>query len=410
MSLGRHDILPARQDRNTADVIVIGGGLQGCSAALHMAARGVDVLVLERDHVGRHASAANAGGVRRLGRHPAELELAVASDRIWQELPDLVDSDAGLRRVGHLFVAETTDEFEALRERRDQVRALGYDFEELIPVEDVRSAVPGIGRHVVGGLANWSDGYANPFAAMRAFREAAVRKGARFLDGARVDAVRPVAGGWALTTSKGEYTAAEVVNCAGFGGARVAAMFGDLAQLSVEAPMMMVTTPVPRYEGPVLGRVKGRMSLKASSNGSLLIGGGHRARYSEKTRKVSVDFDGLAKSALTVRHLVPGLSLGRIQRAWHGLEAYTTDGLPILSPSPSADHVFHAFGFSGHGFQLGPVVGRVVSDAVLDGATGFDISAFEFDRFSRPPCTNTVWCSLGARMAASDSPGALPIS
>ncbi|SDF03915.1 NAD(P)/FAD-dependent oxidoreductase [Limimaricola pyoseonensis] len=410
MTLAPCAIHPARGDRQGADVIIVGGGLQGCSAALHLAGRGVDVLLLERDHVGRHASAANAGGVRRIGRHPAELELSAASARIWERLPDLVGTEAGFQRVGHMFVAETEDELDALRARRAQVQALGHEFEELVSAEEVRAAVPGIGRHVVGGLANWSDGYANPFATVRAFREAALRLGARIETGVRVDAARRLDDGWLLATTGGEYRADRVLNCAGFGGARVAAMFGDEASLSVEAPMMMVTTPVPRYHGPVLGRVKGRMSLKASANGSLLIGGGHRARYSDTARKVTVDFAGIAKSARTLGELMPDLTLGRIQRAWYGLEAYTTDGLPILGPSPSARGLLHAFGFSGHGFQLGPVIGRVLSDLVVDGTTGFDISAFALDRFSRPRPDNPVWCSLGARMAAKDSPGALPIS
>src|SRR5205807_8651536 len=81
----------------TPDVIVIGGGLHGCSAALHLARRGARVTVLEKDHVGRHASGVNAGGVRRLGRHLAEVPLAVTAMELWHRIGDLRSEE---RRVG----------------------------------------------------------------------------------------------------------------------------------------------------------------------------------------------------------------------------------------------------------------------------------------------------------------------
>ena len=88
------------------DVIVIGGGLHGCSTALHLARRGIAALVIEKDHVGRHASGVNAGGVRRLGRHPAEIPLSVASMELWHTIRDLVDDDCGFRSHGQVKVAE----------------------------------------------------------------------------------------------------------------------------------------------------------------------------------------------------------------------------------------------------------------------------------------------------------------
>lgn len=82
----------------SADVIVIGGGIHGCSTALHCRRRGLSVILLEKDHVGRRASGANAGGVRRLNRHPAEIPLAMASAELWQDIAGLVGDDCGYRR------------------------------------------------------------------------------------------------------------------------------------------------------------------------------------------------------------------------------------------------------------------------------------------------------------------------
>lgn len=95
------------------DVIVVGGGLHGCSTALHLAMRGVRALVLEKDHIGRHASGVNAGGVRQLGRHAAEVPLSVASMALWHGIRDLVDDDCGFESHGQLKVAETEAELDS---------------------------------------------------------------------------------------------------------------------------------------------------------------------------------------------------------------------------------------------------------------------------------------------------------
>ena len=86
----------------TADVVIVGGGLHGCSAALHLARRGVASVVIEKDHVGRHASGVNAGGVRRLGRDLAEVPLSAASIELWHGIEDLVDDGCGFHPTGQV--------------------------------------------------------------------------------------------------------------------------------------------------------------------------------------------------------------------------------------------------------------------------------------------------------------------
>ena len=116
----------------TADVIVIGGGIHGCSTALHLALRGVKPIVLEKDYAGRHASGVNAGGVRQLARHIAEVPLAVASMEIWERIGDLVDDDCGFGTHGQVLIAEDDAELAGLRARVDDLRLRGFTHEELI--------------------------------------------------------------------------------------------------------------------------------------------------------------------------------------------------------------------------------------------------------------------------------------
>ena len=97
----------------TADVVVIGGGLHGCSTALHLALRGLKPILVEKDYAGRHASGVNAGGVRQLARHIAEIPMSIASMELWENIEDLVGDDCGFWRA--FAPASTTCDSRALR-------------------------------------------------------------------------------------------------------------------------------------------------------------------------------------------------------------------------------------------------------------------------------------------------------
>jgi len=100
-----------------SDVLIIGGGLMGFSTALQLAMRGVRCMVLDKDSPGRHASGVNAGGLRQLNRHPAEIPLSIASAEMWQHIESLVDSDCDSRFPGQIRVAENAQDLRALEER-----------------------------------------------------------------------------------------------------------------------------------------------------------------------------------------------------------------------------------------------------------------------------------------------------
>ena len=178
----------------TADAIVIGGGLHGCSAALHLALRGLSVILLEKDHVGRHASGVNAGGVRRLGRALPEIPLAVASARIWREIEDLVDDDCGFESSNQIKVAENEEGLEQLKDRAAQVRALGFDHEEIFDRESLRDLLPAVARHCVGGMIVQGDGHANPPRTVQAFRRKGETIGVQVREGTAVRQIERRAG------------------------------------------------------------------------------------------------------------------------------------------------------------------------------------------------------------------------
>ena len=153
---------------DTADVIIIGGGLHGCSTALHLAMRGVRVTLLEKDYPGRHASGVNAGGVRQLARHIAEVPISVFSMALWERIVDLVDDDCGFASHGQVLVAEDANELDGFRNRVDDLRLHGFTHEELIDRDELKRLVPAVADHCPGGVVSRRDGAADPFRSTQA--------------------------------------------------------------------------------------------------------------------------------------------------------------------------------------------------------------------------------------------------
>ena len=153
-------------------------------------------------------------------------------------------------------------------------------------------------------------------------------------------------------------------------------MFGDRIELGVRASMMIVTERLAPVVAPVIACVGRPLSFKQSDQGTLVIGGGLQGAADIERERSTVNFTELAKGARAASELFPVVRDVRIARCWTGIEAQTRDRLPVIGASPNAPGLFHAFGFSGHGFQLVPVVGAIIADLVTTGATTREIAAF----------------------------------
>lgn len=363
------------------DVIVIGGGLHGLSSALQLARRGRKVVVLEAQSCGRHASGVNAGGVRTLGRELAEIPLALASREIWHRLGELVDDDAAFTPSGQLQVAENEAELAIVAERVRLLNSLGFTHEELVDARQVRELVPALSPHVVGGLWVRRDGHALPYRAVTAFRLAAMRAGVTVHENTRVERLRHEAGHWVVASGAKQFRAQHVVNAAGAWAGELAAQAGDVVPLQAGGLMLMITHRAPPFVTPVLGATGRPLSFKQFANGTVLIGGGLRCTADQAAGYAEVDMPRLSSSARTVVDLFPHLRHLGVNRAWAGVEGFMPDGIPVIGLSTRAPNLVHNFGFSAHGFELGPICGQIVAELVTEGRSSQPIEAFSVDRF-----------------------------
>ncbi len=368
------------QSQNIADVIIIGGGLHGCSTSLHLGLEGFKTIVIEKDRIGRHASSANAGGVRRLGRALPEIPLANAALESWHHISDLVGDDCGFRVTGQIKVAENEAELQALEERRNKLIDRGYQHEELIDQKHLRELLPAVTPHVLGGLIVHGDGYANPFQTVQAFRRKAIMSGARMVEHQPVVAISRHEDIWRIRTSNEMFESPIIVNCAGAWGGVIAAMMGDYAPVEPQALMLMITERVVPFIKPVVGAQGRSLSFKQFENGTVLIGGGYKGRADRDNNAEHLDFKGLAANAVSAAAIFPVMENVQVTRCWAGIEGVMPDGIPVIGKGSTTD-AYHAFGFSAHGFAFAPIVGKILAQCILVDKTELSIAAFEIDRF-----------------------------
>ncbi|MDR5741362.1 MULTISPECIES: FAD-binding oxidoreductase [unclassified Caballeronia] len=368
-----------------ADVLVIGGGLHGTSSALHLARRGVKAVVLEADYVARHSSGVNAGGVRTLGRPLPEIPLALMSREIWHGMTELIGEDGGFVPSGQLKIAETDEELEDCRKRVALLESHGFTHEKVIDRETVLELEPALARHVTGGIWVERDGYALPFRTTTAFRLAAQKLGARFLEGTPVRRIEQRGTRWFAHTPHGAFSAEKLLVTAGAWSGELAKQVGEPVPVHPEGLMLMVTHRVAPFCRATLGATGRPLSFKQFDNGTVVIGGKLIGIAELSNRHGEVDFMRLVRSARTVTDLFPHLRHLGVNRAWAGVEAFTEDELPVISASRKASNLYYSFGYCGSGFQLGPGCGKLMSELMLDGAPSISLDAFAVDRFNRIP-------------------------
>lgn len=365
------------------DVIVIGAGLHGSSAALHLAMAKCRVLLLDHGSGGRHSSKVSAGGLRQLMREEAEIPLAIEALKMWHEIEKLVDDHCGVGFGGQIFIAENSSELEILQARQKRMINLGYDHEELIDQHEARKLMPHISEKCIGGLICRSDGFGSPFRSTFAFQNKAESLGVEFLRNSPVSSIKRVRNLWHVHTPDGrEFKAPTVINCAGAWGDKIASMVGDAIPISAESPMMMITPPIAPFLTPVVITTGRKLSFKQAPNGIVLIGGGHRGTLDRETGETHIDFSRLQLSASTVIDLFPHMADVPIVRAWGGIEGLTPDKIPVLSKSDQAENFFHSFGYSSHGYLLAPVVGKLIAEMIVDGKPSISVDAFNMTRFT----------------------------
>jgi len=376
------------KERISTEVAIVGGGIVGASAALFLRRMGVPVVLLERDLCGSRSSGVNYGGVRRQGRPLNQLPLSQRAHGLWGRLRELIGIDGEYIRSGHLKIARSEADMASLEAYREQTHGFGMDL-EILPARALRERSPWLGRAVVGGSLCPEDGHANPRLVSPAFALAARRAGADVREGTRIDEAEHDGTLFVLRSGNAlEVRAHYLLNCAGAWAGTIAAQFGEVTPMYSAHPEMAVTEPLPRFMDLSLGVEGGGIYARQVARGNCVVGGGRG--YALDELRARVHRSGLIHMMRDCVDLLPALRNAHIIRTWSGTEGYLPDRQPVIGPSATTPGLFHAFGFAGAGFQLGPAVGAVLADLVRDERTETPIESFSISRFTPSPSVATA--------------------
>ena len=362
-------------------VAVIGGGLMGSWTAFFLRRRGIAVMLIEKGAVGAQSSGVNFGNIRLQGRHKNQYKLALRSHALWEQAETMVGEGCEFEQTGHLYIAFGPKQDEQLRIIVDEAQAACVDSQLLGPNE-VRARFPWLSPTVTS--ASWSarDATANPRLATPAVARAARALGAVTMENTKIAALEPHATGFRLRTDDGVVSDCDwVVNVAGAWGADIAAMLGEPVPLFAAGPPQFVTEPLPRFILPSVQAVDDSVILRQVARGNVVFAGYPRGPSDPVSNRAHVQPEKTLAGLRNMVRAVPALASAHIIRVWSGIEGYLPDMLPIIGPSATTPRVLHAFGFCGHGFQLGPGVGAVLAELIADGATPTPIDAFAITRF-----------------------------
>jgi len=367
-------------ERLQVDVAIVGGGIAGCAAAVALRQAGLTVAVLEQALCGAGASGVNFGGVRQQGRNLAELPLARRARPLWDRLNEQLGEDVEFEASGHLKLARSEDEMAQLERHAQDVAEHGLRLELLGPTA-LRAELPWLGHGVVGASLCAEDGHANPRLVGPAFARLARRLGAEVREHAAVLSAASGGDAFETRTAALEVRSRYLVNCAGVGAGRIAAGFGEPVPLQPLVPNMLVTEPLPFFIDRSIGVCGGGIYLRQIARGNAILGGGGGWGDAESSRSRPLSGASLAAMA-NATAIVPALAGAHVIRSWTGIDGKMPDLIPVIGWSATTPNLVHAFGFSGHGFQLGPVVGEIIAELVTQGRSASPLAPFAIDRFA----------------------------
>ena len=374
-------------ENNTADVIVIGGGIIGCATAYYLSKRGKSVIVLEAsENIGNGGSSRNGGGVRQSGRDPRELPLAMYGIKeLWPGLSEELGVDCEYHKDGNLRLGKNDKHKAILQGLTDRAVACGLDV-RMIEADEIKKINPYLSDEVT--CASWcpTDGHANPMVTTLAFYRKARQQGVRFITGAPVTKLRKVKGKLReVYTEDAVYEGDYVVVAAGYESRAILGTIGVDVPMHKELMECLVTEAEPHMFDQMLGTAEADFYGHQSDHGSFVFGG---MSGIELNNKDTGPKNSPGNAAITapcicrgIMKYFPALENAKIVRTWAGYLDICQDGVPVLGFVDEVPGLVVACAFSGHGFGIAPAVGEQLARLIIDGKTTVDISGLRYGRF-----------------------------
>jgi sarcosine oxidase subunit beta len=369
---------------NTADVVIIGGGIVGTSTAFHLAKQGrKNVVLCERDLLAQASTGLCVGGIRQQFSHPSNILLSQEGVRLFERFEEEFGVDIQFRQAGYIFLAQYSETWEDVKKSVQTQHKYNVPVELLSP-EEIKSRWSYLEvADLKGGTFCPEDGYADPYLVAMAFANAARKLGVHIRQKTHVTAIAVEKGQiLGVTTTQGPISTPLIVNAAGAWGGEVARLAGLSIPVLPYRRQVFATKAFELFPRPV-PMVIDLDSLFYFRGEDPCIILGMSDREEDSSFNTHVDRAFLERVIDAAIHRAPLLENAMILKGWGGLYAITPDENPIIGVIPEIKGFLCATGFSGHGFQHGPAVGRILADLICKEQTDFDLTPFAHDRFGK---------------------------
>jgi len=371
--------------KNSAEVVIIGGGVVGCAIAYNLAKMGCkDVVVLEKEYLTSGATGRCGAGIRQQWGTEMNCRLSKASMDTFEQLNEMLDYpvDIELKQDGYLILAYEEKEIEQFKKNIDLQNRLGIASKLITPPE-AQEIVPHLNPEgLLGAAFCGRDGHANPFHVTQAYADAARRLGVKIYTYTECQDIEmkgdKITG---VITNRGRINTDKVVNAAGGYSDLIGNMVGLDLPVYSERHQIMVTEPVNPLQGPMVISFYHHFYCQQVPHGAFIMGQGDPNE--PRGHNIGHSWQFLQELSQKIGRTFPVLRQLRIVRQWSGLYNMTPDSQPILCEAPEVPGFFLAIGFSGHGFMIAPMTGTVLAEMILGKELSMPVEKLDLGRFDR---------------------------
>lgn len=362
-----------------ADVVIVGGGIIGCSVAYHLAMSGVQhVVVLERARLASGVTGICPGGIRQQFEGEADCRLARRSVAFYDRINEILapEHPFTFEKSGYLFLADSAGLLERFTRNVAMQNRLDIPSEILTP-DRIRELLPALRTEgIAGGAFCREDGFIEDcHGVTHAFAARARQRGVRVLYH-EATSLRRDGAGWEVLTQAGVFRGGHVVLAAGVDSVPLAAAAGLRLPVRAERRRLVYTAPAaPGQMNPLVVAPERAFAGKQLTSGVFYMG------WLRET-PTEDDLTFIERTLEAGSTLLPALADLPVRRVLGGLYDSTPDRRPLLGPAPGADNVYLAVGFSGHGFMIAPAAGEIVAAGITGSPTDLPAGAFSAARFS----------------------------
>jgi len=376
------------------DVVVIGGGIIGTCCAYYLAKEGLKVTLIERGEICSEASKSSQGHLFLWELPEINIELAKASKKLYWQLNEELDFDIELRNTGSMSIADSPQDFDALKKTIEELRNAGVSC-ELLDSNEFTKAEPNVTPDIAGGAYFPDDGQLNPLLATIAIAQAAKKLGAELKTKTEVTGIElspdksKVAG---VQTDNGKISTKYIVNAAGAWSAPIGEMAGINIPVVPRKGNLIVVENVPDdfinckiiIASGYLDSLKGDNEVAVAANvqqtkeGNLLLGSSREFAGFNK----EVNPEVISEIAKRCIRFFPALAELHTIRSWAGLRPYSPDMMPIISDSP-IEGFYVATGHEGVGITMGPITGKLIAQLITEQKTELPVEQLSVNRFAK---------------------------